>query len=51
MATALGHEHHTRVQQWHDRGAIPLKNVATVLDAARRAKIKLKLADFFDGAK
>lgn len=50
MARILGHEHHTRVQQWHARQAIPLRYAPEILQAAKKHKIKLRLADFFAGS-
>jgi TorA maturation chaperone TorD len=48
LAKALGHTHVTTVQGWRDRGAIPLKHHARVLDAARSQGIQLRRDDLLD---
>jgi TorA maturation chaperone TorD len=48
LARALGHTHVTTVQGWKDRGAIPLKHHARILDAAQRLGIQLRRYDLLD---
>ncbi len=48
LAKALGHTHVTTVQGWKDRGAIPLKHHARVLDVARGLGIRLTRGDLLD---
>lgn len=48
FAKALGHTHVTTVQGWRDRGAIPLKHHARVLEAARSLGIQLARTDLLD---
>jgi len=48
LAKALGHTHVTTVQGWRNRGAIPLKHHARVLDVARSLGIRLKRGDLLD---
>jgi hypothetical protein len=38
------------VQGWHDRGVIPSQRIPEVIEKAKRAGIRLKLADFFQEA-
>ena len=48
LAKALGHPHVTTVQGWRDRGAIPVKHHARILDAARGLGIALDRDDLLD---
>jgi TorA maturation chaperone TorD len=48
LAEALGHTHVTTVQGWRDRGAIPLKHHARILDAAKTLGIRLHRHDLLD---
>jgi TorA maturation chaperone TorD len=48
-AKALGHTHVTTVQGWRDRGAIPLRHHARILDVARSLGIRLRRGDLLDG--
>lgn len=48
LAKALGHSHVTTVQGWRDRGAIPVKHHACILDAARTLGIPLNRNDLLD---
>jgi TorA maturation chaperone TorD len=45
LAKALGHNHVTTVQGWKDRGAIPLRHHARILDAAKGLGIQLRRND------
>jgi len=48
LAKALGHSHVTTVQGWRDRGAIPVKHHARILDAARTLGIPINRNDLLD---
>jgi TorA maturation chaperone TorD len=48
LAKALGHAHVTTVQGWQDRGAIPMKHHARILEAARGLGIALDRDDLLD---
>ena len=48
FAKALGHTHVTTVQGWKDRGAIPLRHHARILDVARSLGIQLRRGDLLD---
>ena len=48
MATALGFKPHTRVQQWYERGNIPLRHVPLILEVAKKRRIRLRMQDFFE---
>jgi TorA maturation chaperone TorD len=48
LAQALGHTHVTTVQGWKDRGAIPLKHHARILEAAKSLGIQLHRNDLLD---
>lgn len=48
LAKALGHAHVTTVQGWKDRGAIPLRHHARILDAARSLGIHIHRNDLLD---
>lgn len=45
-ARALGHPSASTVQGWRMRGFIPSKQHQKVWDAAKKAEVKLNLADF-----
>ena len=48
LAQALGHTHVTTVQGWRDRGAIPVKHHARILEAAKSLGIGLDRNDLLD---
>jgi TorA maturation chaperone TorD len=48
LAKALGHSHVTTVQGWRDRGAIPVRHHARILEAARSLDIELHRNDLLD---
>jgi TorA maturation chaperone TorD len=48
LAQALGHTYVTTVQGWKDRGAIPLKHHARILEAARTLGVQLQRNDLLD---
>jgi TorA maturation chaperone TorD len=48
LAKALGHAHVTTVQGWRDRGAIPVKHHARILEAAKSLGIRLHRNDLLD---
>ena len=48
LARALGHSHVTTVQGWRERGAIPVRHHARILEAARSLGIQLRRNDLLD---
>ena len=50
LARTLGHKHATTVQGWKERGYVPARQQAEVLEAAKREGIDLDPADFFESS-
>lgn len=46
LARWLGHVNPSTVQGWVKRGSIPLAQIPYVMDAALRARVKVKLHEF-----
>lgn len=51
LARELGHQNPTTVQGWKDRGVIPLRHIASVIEVGRRKSVALSLEDFVPIAK
>lgn len=47
-ARALGHQNPTTVQGWKERGVIPARQQAKVIEAGRNLQRPITPADFFD---
>lgn len=43
LAKALGHKNSSTVQGWKERGLIPQKKWGAVLEAAKRAKVRVSI--------
>ena len=48
LAEALGHKYPTTVQAWKERQVIPVRQIPSVLAAAKARGVSLTADDFFD---